>query len=173
MDPKSHPALPGYQQTVQSLKKGFNDSKMTEQGSSITANAADVYDFNNHEDGNSGNEQPPPPPPKSKGRRGRNTNQLQFMLKTVVKAVWKHQFAWPFHQPVDAVKMQLHDYHKIIKNPMDLGTIKKRLEIYYYNSAKETMQDFNTMFTNCYVYNKPGDDITLMAKSLRNYFYRK
>lgn len=40
---------------------------------------------------------------------------------------------------------------------MDLGTIKKRLETYYYNSAKEAMQDFNTMFTNCYVYNKPGD----------------
>ena len=67
-----------------------------------------VYDFN-HEDANSGNEQPPPPPtPKSKQRRGRNTNQLQFMLKTVLKAVWKHQFAWPFHQPVDAEKMQLH-----------------------------------------------------------------
>lgn len=40
---------------------------------------------------------------------------------------------------------------------MDLGTIKKRLDTYYYNSAKEAMQDFNTMFTNCYVYNKPGD----------------
>lgn len=76
---------------------GFNGNKFNFQ----------IYDFN-HEDGNSGNEQPPPPPPKPKGRRGRNTNQLQFMLKTVVKAVWKHQFAWPFHQPVDAVKMQLH-----------------------------------------------------------------
>ena len=40
---------------------------------------------------------------------------------------------------------------------MDLGTIKKRLETNYYQNAKEAMQDFNTMFTNCYVYNKPGD----------------
>ncbi|KAH9514579.1 Bromodomain-containing protein 2, partial [Bulinus truncatus] len=173
MDPKSHPALPGYQQTVQSVNSGSNDnSNMTTEQASVAANAADIYDFN-HEDGNSGNEQPPPPPPKPKGRRGRNTNQLQFMLKTVVKAVWKHQFAWPFHQPVDAVKMQLHDYHKIIKTPMDLGTIKKRLETYYYNSAKEAMQDFNTMFTNCYVYNKPGDDITLMAQELEKLFLQK
>uniref|UniRef100_A0A2C9KCG6 Bromodomain-containing protein 2 n=1 Tax=Biomphalaria glabrata TaxID=6526 RepID=A0A2C9KCG6_BIOGL len=173
MDPKSHPALPGYQQTVQSVNSGSNDNlNMTSEQGSIAANAADIYDFN-HEDGNSGNEQPPPPPPKPKGRRGRNTNQLQFMLKTVVKAVWKHQFAWPFHQPVDAVKMQLHDYHKIIKTPMDLGTIKKRLETYYYNSAKEAMQDFNTMFTNCYVYNKPGDDITLMAQELEKLFLQK
>lgn len=46
------------------------------------------------------------------------------------------------------------DYHKIIKNPMDMGTIKKRLEHNYYWSASEYMQDFNTMFTNCYIYNK-------------------
>lgn len=37
---------------------------------------------------------------------------------------------------------------------MDMGTIKKRLENNYYWSASEAMQDFNTMFTNCYIYNK-------------------
>lgn len=37
---------------------------------------------------------------------------------------------------------------------MDMGTIKKRLENSYYWSASECMQDFNTMFTNCYIYNK-------------------
>ncbi len=42
---------------------------------------------------------------------------------------------------------------------MDLGTIKKRLESNYYTSAKDCIQDFNTMFTNCYVYNKPGEVI--------------
>ena len=46
------------------------------------------------------------------------------------------------------------DYHTIIETPMDLGTIKKRLENDYYWSASECMQDFNTMFTNCYIYNK-------------------
>lgn len=46
------------------------------------------------------------------------------------------------------------DYHKIIKQPMDIGTIKRRLENSYYWSAAECMQDFNTMFTNCYIYNK-------------------
>ena len=40
---------------------------------------------------------------------------------------------------------------------MDLGTIKKRLETNYYHSAKQCISDFNTMFTNCYVYNKPGE----------------
>lgn len=110
------------------------------------------------------------PPPD---RPGRVTNQLQFLQKTVLKAVWKHQFAWPFHQPVDAKKLNLPDYHRIIKQPMDLGTIKKRLDNNYYWSGKECIQDFNTMFTNCYVYNKPGEDVVVMAQTLEKVFLTK
>ncbi|XP_037963728.2 bromodomain-containing protein 3-like isoform X2 [Plutella xylostella] len=106
-------------------------------------------------------------------RQGRVTNQLQFLQKNVMKAVWKHQFAWPFHQPVDAKKLNLPDYHKIIKKPMDLGTIKKRLETNYYHSAQECIQDFNTMFTNCYVYNKPGEDVVVMAQTLEKLFLNR
>ena len=115
--------------------------------------------------------QPPVVPPPD--RPGRLTNQLQYIQKQVMKNVWKHQFAWPFHQPVDAVKLNLPDYHKIIKHPMDFGSIKKRLENRYYWSAKECIQDFNTMFTNCYIYNKPGEDVVLMAQTLEKIFLTK
>ena len=37
----------------------------------------------------------------------RKTNQLQYMQNVVVKTLWKHQFAWPFYQPVDAIKLCL------------------------------------------------------------------
>lgn len=47
------------------------------------------------------------PPDEPSRRQGRMTNQLQFLQKNVMKAVWKHQFAWPFHQPVDAKKLNL------------------------------------------------------------------
>ncbi|XP_005161205.1 bromodomain-containing protein 3a isoform X2 [Danio rerio] len=116
---------------------------------------------------------PPPPEVINPTKPGRKTNQLQYMQNVVVKTLWKHQFAWPFYQPVDAVKLGLPDYHKIIKNPMDMGTIKKRLESVYYYSASECMQDFNTMFTNCYIYNKPTDDIVLMAQALEKIFLQK
>ncbi|MFT7817639.1 bromodomain-containing protein 3-like [Arapaima gigas] len=105
---------------------------------------------------------PPPPEVSNPNKPGRKTNQLQYMQNVVVKTLWRHQFAWPFYQPVDAVKLCLPDYHKIIKNPMDMGTIKKRLENNYYWSASECMQDFNTMFTNCYIYNK----VRLQSSSL-------
>ncbi|KAL1457188.1 hypothetical protein WDU94_001846 [Cyamophila willieti] len=115
--------------------------------------------------------QPPVVPPKN--RIGRNTNQLQYIAKNVMKAVWKHHHAWPFQQPVDAKKLNLPDYHKVVTQPMDLGTIKKRLENNYYWSGKEAIQDFTTMFTNCYVYNKPGEDVVLMAQNLEQLFLTK
>ncbi|XP_029440562.1 bromodomain-containing protein 2 isoform X1 [Rhinatrema bivittatum] len=117
---------------------------------------------------------PPPPEVLNAKKPGRSTNQLQYIHKVVVKSLWKHQFSWPFRQPVDAVKLGLPDYHKIIKQPMDLGTIKRRMELNYYWSATECMQDFNAMFTNCYIYNKkPTDDIVLMAQSLEKMFLQK
>uniref|UniRef100_A0A3Q3KE67 Bromo domain-containing protein n=1 Tax=Monopterus albus TaxID=43700 RepID=A0A3Q3KE67_MONAL len=97
---------------------------------------------------------PQPPETWNPSRPKRQTNQLQYLLKVVLKTLWKHQFAWPFQAPVDAVKLNLPDYYKIIKNPMDMGTIRKRLENNYYWNAQECIHDFNTMFTNCYIYNK-------------------
>ena len=115
--------------------------------------------------------QPHTAPPA--GRQGRNTNQLNYLKNTVMKAVWKHQFGWPFQTPVDALKLNIPDYHTIIKHAMDFGTIKKRLENNYYWSAKECIKDFNTVFTNCYVYNKAGEDIVVMAQTLEKLFLTK
>ncbi|XP_047670336.1 bromodomain testis-specific protein isoform X9 [Tachysurus fulvidraco] len=126
------------------------------------------------------NRNPPPPEYKNHKKPGRHTNQLQYLEKVVVKALWRHQFSWPFRHPVDAVQLNLPDYYKIIKNPMDLSTIKKRLENNYYWKALECVEDFNKMFTNCYVYNRlnliffqPGDDIVLMAQALEKLFLEK
>ncbi|KAI3352525.1 hypothetical protein L3Q82_005472 [Scortum barcoo] len=116
---------------------------------------------------------PPPPETWNPSRPKRQTNQLQFLRKEVLTTLWKHHFAWPFQAPVDAIKLGLPDYYKIIKTPMDMGTIKKRLENNYYWNAQDCIQDFNTMFTNCYIYNKPGDDIVLMAEALEKVFLHK
>ncbi|XP_077391228.1 bromodomain testis-specific protein isoform X2 [Festucalex cinctus] len=113
---------------------------------------------------------PPPPEVANPKRPGRATNQLQYLENSVLKTLWLHQYSWPFQQPVDAVALHLPDYYTIIKNPMDMGTIKKRLQNKYYWKAMECVQDFNTMFTNCYAYNKPGDDIVYMAQTLEKLF---
>lgn len=53
--------------------------------------------------------------------------------------------------------MSLQDYFTIIKKPMDMSTIKKKLEQNVYHCSKECIDDFRLMFTNCYTYNKPTD----------------
>ncbi|KAM6963096.1 bromodomain testis-specific protein [Aplochiton taeniatus] len=116
---------------------------------------------------------PAPPSHRSPKKPGRVTNQLQFLERVVIRALWAHHFSWPFRQPVDAVALRLPDYYTIIKTPMDMGTIKKRLQSNYYWKALECIQDFNTMFTNCYVYNRPGDDIVLMAQALEKLFLQR
>ncbi|NXR53317.1 BRDT protein, partial [Hippolais icterina] len=116
---------------------------------------------------------PPPPEYINNKSSGCQTNQLQYLQRVVMRAMWRHNFSWPFHQPVDAAALNLPDYYTIIKKPMDLGTIKKRLEHNYYTRAAECIEDFKTMFWNCYMYNKPGDDIVFMAEELEKVFMQK
>lgn len=113
------------------------------------------------------------PPCVPKGKQGRNTNQLEFMKNVVLKAVWKHPNAWPFHAPVNAVQLHIPDYHDVIKTPMDLGTIEKRLQNHFYNDVSECIYDFTTIFVNCYVYNEAGDAVVKIAKELEKWFLVK
>lgn len=48
------------------------------------------------------------------------------------------------------------DYYKIIKNPMDLSTIKKRLqeEYYMYTKPEDFVADFRLIFQNCAEFNE-------------------
>lgn len=54
---------------------------------------------------------PPQPPVKDASRPGRMTNQLQFLQRTLMKYLWRHQFAWPFREPVDAYRLSLPVSH--------------------------------------------------------------
>jgi len=116
--------------------------------------------------------QKPKMPPKRE-KKGRTTNQLQFLLKTVMRQVLKHSFAWPFTKPVDAVKLRIPDYYEIIKRPMDLGTVKKKLEHNDYICAKDCIEEFRLVFQNCYSYNKPGEDVVVMAETVEKFFDEK
>lgn len=56
-------------------------------------------------------------------RQSRQLKYCEGILKEMLSK--KHSaYAWPFYKPVDAVALQLHDYHDIIKYPMDLSTVK-------------------------------------------------
>lgn len=50
---------------------------------------------------------PSPPEVENPDKPGRRTNQLQYMQNIVVKSLWRHHYAWPFYEPVDAVGLGL------------------------------------------------------------------
>ena len=111
--------------------------------------------------------------PTKNASKGRNTNQLLFLKTVVMRAMMQHRLSLPFRKPVDAELLNLSDYHDVILEPMDFGTIKSRLEEKHYWSAEECINDFKLVFNNCYTYNQPGEDIVSDAEELESFFKLK
>ena len=40
----------------------------------------------------------------------------------------KHKHGWVFNEPVDVVALGLRDYLRVVQTPMDLGTVKSKLD---------------------------------------------
>ena len=74
------------------------------------------------------------------------TNQIQYFKRTIYPAVHKHKFAWPFHKPVDPVQLGLPDYFDVIKQPMDMSTIKQKLD------SQQVKYNFTFIFGNYVIY---------------------
>jgi hypothetical protein len=67
----------------------------------------------------------------------------------------------------------LLDYPKVIKTPMDLGSVKAKLERGDYSSAKEFRHDTNLVWTNCMTYNADGSEYYMIASTLKKVFEEK
>lgn len=85
----------------------------------------------------------------------------------------QHPYAWVFKEPVDAVKLNIPDYYTIIKQPMDLGTVKSKLTLGAYTTPLDFAADVRLTFTNAKTYNPPGNDVHLMADALSVKFESK
>lgn len=62
------------------------------------------------------------------------------------------EYAQPFLQRVS--KREAPDYFNVIKNPMDIGTMIKKLKQLTYKSKKDFVDDLNLIWTNCLKYNQ-------------------
>jgi len=73
-------------------------------------------------------------------------------LQELLTEIWHHRDSWPFLSPVK--KDEVPDYHDIISNPMDFGTIKYKLGNGDYETLNEFFGDCQLVFENCGLYNK-------------------
>jgi len=113
-----------------------------------------------------------PPPPRDLPYSNQKPKKKKFQMELrfceyVMNEMNKTRYqgiAWPFLVPVDPVALNIPTYHKIIKKPMDLSTVQKKLGEGQYENVKEFEADMRLMFSNCYRFNPETDKVHTLGK---------
>ena len=81
------------------------------------------------------------------------------MLKVVCSMLSRNESS-VFRDPVDWKSLGLLDYPEIVQKPMDLGTIKKKIENDDYNTVEDIATDIRLVWSNCMLYNRDGSEVS-------------
>jgi hypothetical protein len=90
--------------------------------------------------------------------------------RDLVVSLRDKQAAKLFRDPVDHVALNIPDYPSIITTPMDLGTVKKKIEERRYAHPGEVAEDVRLIWSNSRVYNGPLHVLTKQADKLSEIF---
>ncbi|KAH9043727.1 hypothetical protein EDB85DRAFT_2138423 [Lactarius pseudohatsudake] len=129
----------------------------------------------------------PPPPkdlpyadvPKKQRRRtikkDASNEQLRYCGKILDQLGRKQHVSvvGPFAEPVDWVKLSIPDYPKIVKKPMDLSTMRAKLDSGAYATAEKFRDDIKLIINNCFLYNPPGTPVHQAGLDMRKLFEEK
>ncbi|CAG2225551.1 Cat eye syndrome critical region protein 2 homolog [Mytilus edulis] len=88
-------------------------------------------------------------------------------MEKMIEEIKSHKDSWPFLDPVE--EEIAPGYHEIIKKPMDLSTIEKRLTSGGYRTTKKFVADFNLMINNCFQFSGADSELGRMATRLRKF----
>jgi ankyrin repeat protein len=92
--------------------------------------------------------------------------------KKLINILWKVKGAYLFHKPVDPNELGIPDYPKIIKNPMDFSTIKKKLSNNLYTNFKQFNDDIKLTFDNCFLYNGANSSVGLSCTFVKTEYQK-
>ncbi|RGP60185.1 tfiid associated [Fusarium longipes] len=79
----------------------------------------------------------------------------------------------PFKDAVEPVEDGVPDYFEKVKRPMDLSTIKIKMDRKEYNNEEEFLADVRQIFDNCFTYWKKGDPMWIAGEKLQKTFEDK
>lgn len=108
----------------------------------------------------------------AKPRKKKYQQELKF-CESVLTEIFKPKYqpiTYPFVVPVDPVALNIPSYLKIIKKPMDFGTIERNFKAGVYQSAKDFHADCMLVFQNCYKFNPEGDAVNAMGHQMEDLF---
>ena len=77
--------------------------------------------------------------------------------------------SYPFLKPVDP--KEVPDYYDIVKKPMDMTTMERKLFAGAYGSPKELVMDLQLIYNNCHKYNKEDSIYVRAAKEMERYMW--
>ena len=86
------------------------------------------------------------------------------VAKRLLASLWRINSAQIFHNPVDPDRLGIPDYFEVVKDPIDFGTIKQRLNYSMYMYMGEVVEDIQRCFDNCVLYN--GEDSPAGARCM-------
>lgn len=95
--------------------------------------------------------------------------QSDRCLKIVDKLI-SFSICVPFVELVDPVNDGVHDYYDIIKNPMSLNEVRKKIISKKYKDVSEFQKDINLIWSNARKYNGDDNVITNMAMEAASWF---
>ncbi|KAF4611399.1 hypothetical protein D9613_004170 [Agrocybe pediades] len=98
-----------------------------------------------------------------------NEKKCRDLLKTLMKL----PEAEIFLRPVDVVLDGCPMYYDEIKNPMDFGTMTRKLHAGTYNTMEEFKHDVELIFSNCRLFNPPGTGPTICADVVERAFKKE
>eukprot|EP00164_Ancoracysta_twista_P027417 GFYU01053902.1.p1 GENE.GFYU01053902.1~~GFYU01053902.1.p1 ORF type:complete len:312 (-),score=113.04 GFYU01053902.1:204-1085(-) len=103
---------------------------------------------------------------------GNDLSTMQMLLKDVFREVKKNADAWPFQEPVDGAVVK--DYYDIIKDPIDLSEIEKKLNTgVFYRTKNIFLADLKRMCANCRTYNPKDSEYFACADRLEAFVVNK
>ncbi|KAL9488555.1 hypothetical protein ACSS6W_000832 [Trichoderma asperelloides] len=79
----------------------------------------------------------------------------------------------PFREPVDPVEDGVPDYLDKVSRPMDLSTVKQKMDQKQYATEEEFLVDVRQIFENCFTYWKKGDPMWAAGERLQRTFEEK
>jgi len=102
--------------------------------------------------------------------------------RDILKTLMSQSHSYIFNEPVDHVTLNIPDYPSIVKNPMDLGTVDKRLKTGHYSQGEDSgvsgVEEFASnvrlVWENALLYNRSPDNfVRLKALEYQKLFEEK